>query len=245
MSNVSIELSRRGIVVFNIDPYAQGGSSSSFSRRAATTEGYGMFALVEYLYNTSNINYIDKNLIGSFGHSAGGLAAIRGAQYFGKQSKKLSEENKLHSVFVSGMVRMGFKEKDIKHVDSNVGLSYALYDEGSWQNELKNGDMSIAPEALNLVRHQVSDSSISKIGIDSFYGRLNDRNLTVVHNEKVLHPMQPYLFEPMKNQINFFLKTFNIDQSIIATNQVWHWKEFFTLIALVCSFLLILSLIHI
>ena len=49
LSNVSIELSRRGIVVFNIDPYAQGGSSSSFSRRAATTEGYGMFALVDYI----------------------------------------------------------------------------------------------------------------------------------------------------------------------------------------------------
>ncbi len=239
LSNVSIELSRRGIVVFNIDPYAQGGSSSSFSRRAATTEGYGMFALVEYLYNTSNINYVDKNLIGSFGHSAGGLAAIRGAQYFGKRSKKLSKDSELHSVFVSGMVRMGFKEKDIKHIESNVGLSYALYDEGSWQNELKNGDMTRAPEALNLVRHQVADSSISKIEIDSFYGKLKDRNLTVVHNEKVLHPMQPYLFEPMKNQIDFFLKTFNIDQSIVSKNQVWHWKEFFTLIALVCSFLLI------
>ena len=115
-----------------------------------------------------------------------------------------------------------------------------MYDEGSWQNELKNGDMTRAPEALNLVRHQVADSSISKIEIDSFYGKLKDRNLTVVHNEKVLHPMQPYLFEPMKNQIDFFLKTFNIDQSIVATNQVWHWKEFFTLIALVCSFLLII-----
>ena len=240
LSNISIELSRRGIVVFNIDPYAQGGSSSSFSRRAATTEGYGMFALVEYLYNTPNINYIDKDLIGSFGHSAGGLAAIRGAQHFGKQSKKYPGENKLHSVFVSGMVRMGFKKKDIKNIDSNVGLSYALYDEGAWQNQLKNGDMSVAPEALNLLRHQASDSSISVIEMDNFYGKLKDRNLTIVHNEKVLHPMQPYLFEPMKNQINFFLKTFNIEQSIVPANQVWHWKEFFTLIALVCSFLLII-----
>ena len=38
LSNISIELSRRGIVVIAIDPYAQGSSSSSLSTRAATTE---------------------------------------------------------------------------------------------------------------------------------------------------------------------------------------------------------------
>ena len=61
LSNISIELSRRGIVVISIDPYAQGGSSSSMSRRAATKEGYGMFAIVDYIYNTSVLNYIDKD----------------------------------------------------------------------------------------------------------------------------------------------------------------------------------------
>ncbi len=48
LSNVAIELARRGIVAISIDPYAQGGSSASMSRRAATTEGYGMFAVVDY-----------------------------------------------------------------------------------------------------------------------------------------------------------------------------------------------------
>ena len=47
LSNIAIELSRRGYVVALIDPYAQGLSSSSLSTRAATTQGYGMFALVE------------------------------------------------------------------------------------------------------------------------------------------------------------------------------------------------------
>ena len=35
LSNVAIELARRGIVAISIDPYAQGGSSVSMSRRAA------------------------------------------------------------------------------------------------------------------------------------------------------------------------------------------------------------------
>ena len=63
LSNIAIELSRRGHVVALIDPYAQGMSSSSTSRLAATTQGYGMFALVEYAYE-GNIPYIDINKIG-------------------------------------------------------------------------------------------------------------------------------------------------------------------------------------
>ena len=79
LSNIAIELSRRGYVIALIDPYAQGLSSSSFSRRAATKEGYGMFALVDYVYDTSILNYVDKGKIGVTGHSAGGLAAMRAA----------------------------------------------------------------------------------------------------------------------------------------------------------------------
>ncbi len=65
LSNIAIELARRGIVTISIDPYAQGGSSSSMSRMAATTEGYGMFAVVDYAAGTSNLNYIDKSRIGA------------------------------------------------------------------------------------------------------------------------------------------------------------------------------------
>ena len=241
LSNISIELSRRGIVVISIDPYAQGGSSSSMSRRAATKEGYGMFAIVDYIYETSNLNYIDKNRIGAAGHSAGGLAAIRGAQYFGNIAEKSSAVSKLHSVFVSGMIRMGFKNKDLKKIKSNVGISYALYDEGAWQNELGNGDMRTSPEALRLINHQVNNVPLlDNILIGEYYGKLSNRTLSIVHNEKVLHPFQPYSTEAVANQINFFLKTFDINNSIPAKNQVWYWKELMTLIAMVCSFLLII-----
>ncbi len=104
LSNIAIELSRRGFVVAAIDPYAQGSSSASLSRRAATTEGYGMFALVEYAAGTPNLNYIDRSRIGATGHSAGGNAEIRGANYFGRQAQETGEPSKLHSVFVSGYV---------------------------------------------------------------------------------------------------------------------------------------------
>ena len=76
LSNIAIELSRRGLAIALIDPYAQGMSSSSVSRLAATTQGYGMFALVNYAYE-ENFPFVDIDKIGSTGHSMGGNAAIR------------------------------------------------------------------------------------------------------------------------------------------------------------------------
>ena len=243
LSNISIELSKRGIVVMAIDPYAQGQSSSSFSKRSATNEGYGMFALVNYAYDTNILNYIDKNRIGSTGHSAGGLAAMRGAQYFGKEAKKNGLKSKLHSVFVSGMLRMGFNKKDLKNIQSNVGVSYALYDEGAWQNELKNGDLKNAPEILRLINIQDPQGKKNvSIEMGKYYGLSKDNSKTIIFNEKLLHPFQPYSPLAITNQINFFLTIFDMSNSIPGHSQSWYWKELLTLISLICGFILIIPI---
>ena len=241
LSNISIELSRRGIVTIAIDPYAQGLSSSSFSRRAATKEGYGMFALVDYIYDTSILNYVDKDKIGVTGHSAGGLAAMRAAQHFGKLAKKNSTKSKIHSVFVSGMLRMGFKEKDLKNVKSNVGVSYALYDEGAWQNELKHGSLENAPEILRLIYLQSKkEHKINNVEMGKYYGSLNNNSATIIFNEKLLHPFQPYAKEAISNQVSYFLDVFQMDNSVPGQDQIWFWKEFLTFVCLVCGLVLII-----
>jgi len=56
LANIAIELSRRGVVVILMDPYAQGFSSASMSRQAATREGYGLFAVIEYAADTPNLH---------------------------------------------------------------------------------------------------------------------------------------------------------------------------------------------
>ena len=241
LSNIAIELSRRGIVTIAIDPYAQGISSSSFSKRAATKEGYGMFALVDYVYDTPILNYIDKDKIGVTGHSAGGLAAIRAAQHFGKLAKKNNKKSKLHSVFISGMLRMGFKEKDLKKIRSNIGVSYALYDEGAWQNELKHGKLENAPEILRLINVQMGGNFInSKVEMGKYYGSLANNSAAVIFNEKLLHPFQPYAPSAIGNQIDYFLHVFDIKNSILIDDQVWFWKEILTLFCLVCGLFLII-----
>ena len=243
LSNVAIELARRGIVAISIDPYAQGGSSASLSRRAATTEGYGMFAVVDYAASTPNLNYIDKTRIGATGHSAGGNAAIRGANYFGKEAQQTGKPSKLHSVFVSGYV-LTLTGEVLRDVRSNVGMSYAYYDEGAYRNERGNGDMRIAPEALRLVNsgRAAGESAIEEVTLGRYYGDVGQRNLRVVFNERVLHPFQPYIVEATANQIEYFEKVFAIDSAISSRDQIWYWKELLSLISLVAAVVLLIPM---
>lgn len=243
LSNISLELARRGFVVIAIDPYAQGGSSSSMSRRSATTEGYGMFAIVDYVASTAVLNYVDRSRIGATGHSAGGNAAIRGANYFGREAAKTGQPSKLHSVFVSGYV-LTLTEDVLEDVRSNVGISYALFDEGAYRNEMANGDMRTAPEALRLVNMARSPDlePVGEVELGRYYGDREQRTLRVVHNERLLHPFQPYSPEATANQVAYFEEVFDWESGLEPDDQVWYWKELMTMIALVAAFVSIIPL---
>ena len=245
LSNIAIELSRRGHVVALIDPYAQGMSSSSLSRRAATTEGYGMFAIIDSVYNNSEYDFINKSLMGTTGHSMGGNAAIRGANYFGKEAIKNNTESKLHSVYVSGYV-LTLTDRVLKDVRSNIGVSYALYDEGAFRNELTGwdaGDMRIAPESKRVINSIMSDNEkISKVELGKYYGEIDQNNLRVIFNEALLHPFQPYNIIATANQLSYFDKVFNSPIKLDPNNQIWYWKELFTLISMIISLIMLVPL---
>ena len=241
-ANISLELARRGIVVIAIDPYAQGSSSSSLSTRSATEEGYGMFAVVDYLANTHNLNYIDKTRIGVTGHSAGGNAALQAASHFGAEATQTSTPSKIHAAYISGYV-LSLKKKILREVRSNLGLSYGLYDEGAFRNERKSADLRQAPEALRFVNSaQPNEPDLTTIEIDHDYGDVAARNLRVVHNEPVLHPFQPYSLIATTHQLDYFTKVFALQNTLPGEDQVWFWKELFSLCALLAAFVAILPL---
>ena len=244
LSNIAIELSRRGYVVALIDPYAQGMSSSSLSRLAATTQGYGMFALVDYAY-AENFSFVDINKIGSTGHSMGGNAAIRGADYFGKEAIKSGKKSKLDSVYISGYV-LTLRENILRDSKSNMGVSYALYDEGAFRNDLQGwdaGNMKIAPESLRTVNSVLpKDKKVTEIELGKYYGERSNNTLRVIFNEELLHPFQPYNKEATKNQLDYFDKVFGAPISINSNNQIWQYKELFTLINMIVSLLMLIPI---
>ena len=244
LSNIAIELSRRGYVVALIDPYAQGMSSSSLSRLAATTQGYGMFALVDYAY-AENFSFVDINKIGSTGHSMGGNAAIRGADYFGKEAIKSGKKSKLDSVYISGYV-LTLRENILRDSKSNMGVSYALYDEGAFRNDLQGwdaGNMKIAPESLRTVNGVLpKDKKVTEVELGKYYGERSNNTLRVIFNEELLHPFQPYNKEATKNQLDYFDKVFGAPISINSKNQIWQYKELFTLINMIVSLLMLIPI---
>ena len=245
LSNIAIELSRRGKVVALIDPYAQGMSSSSLSRRAATTEGYGMFALIDTVSKGNLFDFVDTDKMASTGHSMGGNAAIRGANYFGREAIRENKKSKLHSVYVSGYV-LTLTDKVLEDVRSNVGVSYALYDEGAFRNELQGwdaGNMKIAPEALRTVNSILDENQkLDVIELEKFYGEIDNNTARVIYNERLLHPFQPYNNIATANQLIYFDKVFNSDVKLDPYDQIWQWKELFTLLSMITSLIMIIPL---
>ena len=244
LSNIAIELSRRGLAIALIDPYAQGMSSSSVSRLAATTQGYGMFALVDYAYE-GNFSFVDINKIGSTGHSMGGNAAIRGADFFGKEAMRSNSKSKLDSVFISGYV-LTLRDSILRDSRSNMGVSYALYDEGAFRNELEGWDaanMEIAPESLRVINSVLDENNkVQKVDLGNYYGDKENGTLRVIFNEKLLHPFQPYNKEATANQINYFDKVFGFPNKVDASNQIWQFKELLTLINMIVSLVMLIPL---
>ncbi len=238
LQNVAIELARRGIVAIVIDPYAQGNSSASLSPRAATDEGYGLFGIVDHIAKAGVLDYVDTARIGATGHSAGGNAVLLAASHFGKRARREGGDSLLHSVFVSGYL-LCFTDKNLKDVRSNVGMSYARHDEGAYRNENGDGDMTRAPEALRFVNSAKGGSAapVAAVELDHWYGDAAARGLRIVHNEPLLHPLQPYSSEATANQIAFFQRVFGLESTRPPADQTWWWKEWATLLCLIAALL--------
>jgi len=262
MTSYSIELARRGIAVITIDPYNQGASSATMQKRSASMEGYGVIPMVDYIHDTPNLNYIDKTRIGAAGYSAGGNAVLQSASRFGARQAKalrLAErkdspggkiitdeeaadaraQNNISAIFIGGYV-LTLSNSVLATVSANVGLDYALYDEGAFRTEKGHANLQDAPEALRLVNSILpDDGKISQVEMGKIYGSETNQTMRVVHNTKSIHPLMPYDREHVANLIEYFTTVFDLKPDVAATNQIWQLKELFSLMALVGALLFI------
>jgi len=257
--HVALEFARRGFVVINIDPYSQGDSSSSLGIQGsaiATVEGYGSFDIIDYVYDNPDVYpFIDKAHIGVTGHSAGGNAAYQAAVHFGKDSVNNGGISKVHSVFISGYVLS--IAADISYSKSNMGMDYALYDEGAFRNKVNLS----APEGTSLSdvtwmteTHDFVNSGLVKgglpiidygtqIAIEKIYGNPNLRNMRQVFNTETIHAFQPYSTEATSKIIRFFEIALDFSNPEIgAIDQVWTYKEVLTTISLVSSLAMLIPI---
>lgn len=127
--DLALEFARRGIVCFIIDPYNQGDSTASYNTSSSSDEAgaYGAIPLINYLYDTDNVNYIDKEKLSVCGHSAGGNSALTAAVYFSNLCGGIYENCKIKSVYVSGYIR-NIIDVDYE-IDDNGDQKFAKVDE--------------------------------------------------------------------------------------------------------------------
>ena len=103
--------------------------------------------------------------------------------------------------------------------------------------------MTIAPESLRTVNSILRlENIVSEVELGKYYGDLQNNTLRVIFNEKLLHPFQPYNAEATANQLSYFDYVFNEPIPLDNYNQIWQWKELFTLINMIVGFLLIIPL---
>ena len=157
----SIELARRGFVVFNMDTYSAGDSSGTVEEYGYNRSyyGLGMLQLVDYVHD--NIDYIDPDRIGITGHSTGGRNVAftldaYGRNEHGKVYTGQPEDGSDYTTKVSSALILAFFPDRylLSNLPSgvNVGINFARYDEGATVQVTKvDGyqwpDMTVSPEA--------------------------------------------------------------------------------------------------
>ena len=141
----------------------------------------------------------------------------------------------------------GVESRVLQDVQSNLGISYGLYDEGAFRNENKNADLRRAPEAIRFVQsgQRDGDTPVTEVELDHEYGEASLRNLRVVHNEPVLHPFQPYSTIATTHQLEFFNKVFGLQDALSGKDQIWFWKELTSLCAFIASMVALVPLTRI
>lgn len=270
--DIALEIARRGMACFIIDPYNQGDSSATMNTSASSAEGgaYGAIPLINYLYDTNNINYIRKDSIHIVGHSAGGNSTMTAGVYFSNLAGGVFENCKVKSIYISGYIRniidvdvetdeegntlfdengyvvlgeegVDWEGSKVANLAINVGFGYCENDEGAWQNINKTGDITRPDsyESLALITSGGVHTELRKTGLEDgkVYGQPIDGTMKVGYQEHTLHGVQPFDVTATAH-ILYYLDYVTMSHSPVnPNNQIWYWKQFFSLIVMVGLFL--------
>lgn len=234
MAQYCIELSRRGAVVFCMDPGAQGSTTAN-----STAGANGIEYLVQYVYNnTDDFKFCDKNRFGAVGHSAGGGNVITLAS---EMTGGSYETSVIKAVYDSGYIKISAANK-FKNLKCNAAMSYAYYDEGAFRYQTDTTAVEvIAKRFINEVNG--SNLGIENVEYEKGYGSMTDGTYRIVHREKTNHCFEMYDNLSIANTVDFFNETLEIGSSVKGTKQIWFGKEFSNGLALAAAFTFIIALL--
>lgn len=233
MAQYCIELSRRGAVVFTLDPGAQGSTTAN-----STAGANGVEYLVQYVYNNSDdFKFCDKNRFGAIGHSAGGGNVITLAADMAGDSYQNSI---IKAVYNSGYIKISAANKFAK-LNCNAAMSYAYYDEGAFRYQTDTTAVEvISKRFINEVAG--SAEKYDTVEWDKDYGDMTNGTYRVVHRELINHCFEMYDALSIANTIDFFNRSLAMGSGLSNDSQIWFGKEFFNGLSLAAAFTFVLAL---
>lgn len=218
----AIELARRGFVVLALDQPGHG-----YSAPPAFTRGFGGPDGLEYL---RGLDFVDPDNIGLEGHSMGGWAVLIAAA---------AAPDAYRSVVIQGS-STGTSGAPDATADSprNLAVVFSKYDEFS-------GMMWRSPVAAEV---PAGEKLMSAFGTSEpvepgrIYGSIEDGTARIFHQPPVTHPGDHLSRTAIGHATDWFQLTLDGEQRPLeADDQVWYWKEFGNLMALIGMVLFMLG----
>ncbi|NLO85622.1 MAG: hypothetical protein GX096_09370 [Clostridiales bacterium] len=255
MAQYCIELSRRGMVVFCIDPGCQGDTTyPGFEKDengdliyaedgkkkplGSTLEANGLNYLVQYIYNnTEEYGFVDRERIGAIGHSAGGNNVSAAASTLAGDSY---DESIIKALFISGYIKLTAAKK-FTTLHSNSVLSYAYFDEGAYRYQTDTTSFEVvAKRFINEVNGEELDRGDAITNYP--YGNMADGTYRIVEQDPVNHCFEMYSSHAIGKSLGFFLEALDVDTTLTDHEQIWWGKEICNGIAMIGGFIFVIAL---
>lgn len=220
-SGFAIEFARRGYVVLAIDQTGHG-----FSEGPAFSAGFGGPAGLRYL---RGLPFVDSNQIGLEGHSMGGWTSLAAAadQPDGYRSLAL----------VGSSTGPGFAPVGSPEFPRNLGVIFSRYDEFA---ELMWGVVDAADVGRSEKLQAVFGTQLPVVP-EQIYGSIEQGTARWLTIPRTTHPGDHLSGEAIGDTLDWMAMTLSGGTELDSEDQIWHWKELGTLIALIGGMLVLLG----
>ncbi|BAS27070.1 alpha/beta hydrolase family protein [Limnochorda pilosa] len=242
-SGFNIEFARRGYVVLALDMAGHGYSDPRAFVNYDLTRG-----AQDGLYYLASLPFVDRTNIATHGHSMGGWSTLRAANDNPDLVKTVILQGSSSETYLSGEVTA--------ESPFNFAVNFSRYDE-FWDLMWNDKDAAGKPIAVDatgapLVKKPsdiVKAPKLKKIfGVTedvvpfSMYGDPANETARMLYISDTTHPGDHLSKEAIGYSISFLNETIPAPKPLPVSNQIWHLKEFGTLVTLVGIFLFLFAI---
>jgi pimeloyl-ACP methyl ester carboxylesterase len=221
-ADFAIEFARRGYVVLALDQTGHGRSDGPAFRNA--------FGGPDGLRYLRSLDIVDKDNIGLEGHSMGGWTVVNAAAALPDAYRSI--------VLEGSSTGPPFSPEGTPEFPRNLAVVFAHHDE--FAPIMWGADTGSAVTQSPKLWKQFGTSSAVEPG--RVYGSIEQGTARVLFSPRGTHPWNHLSKTAIGHSIDWFQRTLKGGAPRPATDQVWQWKEFGTLLALIGFVPLLLGL---